>query len=107
LFHALSNGQKEVALFLLKNGADVANNPNGTTPLNFTQDKELVTILLEKGADANGDGSTTKTAPPLFAAIDNNAKDVMCMLIEHGADIEAVWQDVHALAADGFCHVPA
>ncbi len=41
----------DIALFLIKNGADVnAVNKNGTTPLFFSKSTDLTDLLLKKGA---------------------------------------------------------
>ena len=87
LMHALANNHKEVALFLLQNQAEVGNNEYGTGPLNLTYDKDLVTILLERGADAKGNREFQEA--PLAFAVAKGCKDVVRMLIKHGAEVDA------------------
>jgi ankyrin repeat protein len=87
LFCALKNNRKEVALFLLRKGAEVGNNKYGEGPLHVVQDKELVTILIQKGADVKGDPKS-RAGSPLVSAARRADKDVIRMLIDHGADVD-------------------
>jgi len=88
LICALENNKKEVALFLLQEGAEVGNSPDGLGPFHFTQDRELVTILAEKGADVKGDPES-RAGLPLWAAAHNMAgKEVIRTLIDHGAEVD-------------------
>jgi len=86
---ALENSRKEVALFLLQEGAEVGNNPDGRGPLHFTQDKELVTILVKKGADVKGDPCSLQGLPLRIAAGNMAGKEVIRTLIENGAEVDA------------------
>jgi uncharacterized protein len=84
LFEALSNGRKEVALLLISRGANV--NGDTISALHLTQDIEIVSILLEKGANPNATDVVGIT--PLHMAVPKGSKDVIKLLIERGADIE-------------------
>ncbi len=75
-------------------GVDVnANAENGWTPLHFAtayQDADIVSLLLEAGANANartGEGSS-----PLFLAIFADPADpnIVASLLDHGADVNSV-----------------
>ncbi|KAJ3502685.1 hypothetical protein NMY22_g18506 [Coprinellus aureogranulatus] len=86
--------------FLLENGANpnvsgLSNGPyaefNDGTPLNFasyTGDIELVTRLLECGADPNFQGGVYGTA--LQAACIPGNLGVVSLLLEHGADLNLI-----------------
>jgi len=89
LFCALKNSRKEVALFLLQEGAEVGNCPDGRGPFHFTQDKELVTILVEKGADVKGDPYSRQDLPLRVAVRNMAGKEVIRTLIDHGAEVDA------------------
>jgi len=89
LFCALENSRKEVALFLIQEGAEVGNSPDGRGPFHFTQDRELVTILAEKGADVKGDPESHVELPLRVAAGHMAGKEVIRTLIDHGAEVNA------------------
>ena len=86
-----------MAVELLQRGAD----PNkekgfsGSTPLHLAvmeKNVDLVRMLLEKGAHLetkDDDGST----PLLKAVKDGALEDIIDLLLEHGADVQAVAED--------------
>lgn len=97
--HSASNHNRvEVARVLLEHGA----NPNlvapdrarfegaEATPLLLAiakQEKEMVALLLEKGADANlADPETRRT--PLIGAVWQDQKEVINLLLEHKAQVD-------------------
>ena len=78
-----------MALFLLQEGAEVGNCPDGLEPFHFTQDRELVTILADKGADVKGDPESGVELPLMVAASNMAGKEVIRTLIDHGAEVDA------------------
>lgn len=54
----------------------------------YEEKKEIIKFLLEKGAKSNA--GTSYAEMPLYQAGRNCAKDVIALLLEKGADIEAV-----------------
>jgi ankyrin repeat protein len=96
-------GHKEIAEYLLRNGADVnaaATNGSGYTALTGTATSgrtQFVAWLLANGANANhryGPGYT-----PLLAAAANGRLDTVKVLLEHGADLRAAAGDGQTAAS--------
>ena len=94
LLEAISKNNLEYALFLIENGANI--NPQ-TDDFNFLKSplflaiysgyEQIVETLLSKGAkmdleDSNGDF-------PLHFAVRQKKKESICVLVDHGADIDA------------------
>jgi ankyrin repeat protein len=104
-------GHREIAEYLLRNGADVnamATNGSGYTALTGTATNgltEFVAWLLANGANPNhryGPGYT-----PLLAAAANGQLDTVKVLLEHGADLQAATNDGQTAAslAEGRGHM--
>ncbi len=73
---AINKGNKEMALFLLENGAEDRGSLSAAV---YKGDKELIQLLLEKGADINNGA--------LISAIYSNNKEMIQLLLEKGADV--------------------
>jgi ankyrin repeat protein/beta-lactamase regulating signal transducer with metallopeptidase domain len=88
---AAQGGHKDVAAFLIDQGASVnAEQERGMTALHFAMwggSKEVVELLIANGAkvDAKAQGAGT----PLRGAVRMGAKDIVSLLIDHGADVNA------------------
>jgi ankyrin repeat protein len=91
---AAENDHKDVAEFLLANGADInAKDSNGGfTPLDLALSgaryKEMVEFLLAKGADANATSNQGLT--PLMEAAMRGQRDAADLLLAKGANVNAV-----------------
>ena len=90
--NACKNGQKGVAQTLLAKGEINVNkrDPMGLTALHYASQKgarDLVSMLLEKGADACACSNDSVT--PLHMSSRSGNKDVIRMLIDAGADVNA------------------
>ena len=91
LHEAASSGQKDVVELLLSKGAEVnAKVKDGRTPLHEAayadRKKEVVELLLSKGAEVNAKDDEGRT--PLSNGIDFYARDVVRILLQHGAKDE-------------------
>jgi ankyrin repeat protein len=87
LHWAASGGQMEVAEFLIDKGADIkAETKYDSTPLNLAATKELVELLLSKGASIN---TTSEGSTPLHCAAKRGSVKVAEVFISHGLYIEA------------------
>ncbi|MGH7144873.1 MAG: ankyrin repeat domain-containing protein [Planctomycetota bacterium] len=112
LYWALKSGDSEAALALVNAGANLHRYASdGTTPLYMAiapdkPDPELVAALLSKGAEINA-GSTFvafnprsepvgQLATPLNEAVAKGDLDMVKLLVDHGADVNAVDLDAHA-----------
>lgn len=88
LLLACYHGHLETARSLLAYGADPElTNDRNQTPLAgvvFKDDKAIVNLLLEQGADVNGGPAGAKT-PLMYAALFNRG-DILKCLLERGAD---------------------
>ena len=84
LGRAVDVNNTAIAEYLIDHGANV-NYPADWGPLqeSVTFSIEMVKLLLEKGADINGG----TTMPALHYAVNMNLKDIVELLIQHGADI--------------------
>jgi ankyrin repeat protein len=90
LHAAAGRGQREMARFLLEQGADVnAMNGWGETPLHCAvaqRHLEMVADLLECGADINACQAGSDTGTPLWRAAEKLLLDEVKYLLQHGAD---------------------
>ncbi|WP_377865398.1 ankyrin repeat domain-containing protein [Bacillus sp. R86525] len=83
-------GQKELASFLLEQGADIhirAKNENENTPLQAAianKQSELVALLIEKGSDVNAVQSGGWTGLHEAALLGN--EEIIILLLENGAN---------------------
>ena len=92
LLKACQNGQKGVVLaFLKKDNVNVnAVDENGCAPIHYASRKgyrDIVKLLLEKGADAAQISNQSVT--PLHMAVMSGNKEVIQLLAEAGADLDA------------------
>jgi ankyrin repeat protein len=81
---------REVAVLLIKHGADVAITVNDATPMYVAAlmgDKDLIESLADKGADPSNGGGAGET--PLHAAIAEGHLGAAKLLIGKGADVNA------------------
>lgn len=90
---ALRAKDAELARFLIENGAPLNNaSGEGSTPLVIAlqnRDIPLATWLLDRGADPNACGTGDHARLPLQAAISFHGVDVMQMLLDRGAKLDA------------------
>jgi ankyrin repeat protein len=74
---------------LQSHGVDTRDMQNGYTPLDLalfaSRHKEIVDLLLAKGADVNAQASSGAT--PLFWAVVRDQKDDVLTLLSHGANV--------------------
>jgi cytohesin len=85
-------GEKEIAAYLISQGADVnaRHAEGGSTPLHYavlTNHPEVVEVLLDHGADLKALYKTSQTALHLAAA--SGYARCATLLIAHGADVNA------------------
>jgi ankyrin repeat protein len=92
-YGAVFSGSNHVdpVILLDAKGFDTQNNQNGYTPLHLAmfsiRHKEMVTLLLSKGADVNAKAASGAT--PLLFAVLRNQKDDAKLLLDKGADVNA------------------
>lgn len=131
---AIYYGRKEVALLLIQSGAKVdvfiaaalndvkrldkaltadpdsltAYSLDGWTALHlaaFYRQKDAVTYLLEKGANPNLRSRNNMSNLPIHAAAAGGNREILAMLIDRGADINARqhggWTPLHSSAQSG------
>ncbi|MDB4808166.1 ankyrin repeat domain-containing protein [Verrucomicrobia bacterium] len=105
---ALHQGHNEVIKLLIANEVDAVSKCGscGLSPLATAAancDREVVKLLISKGADVNEKGEEGLTA--LHTAAENGNNDVAELLIEKGADITATykykWTSLHIAADNG------
>ena len=86
LHYALSSGSVTICHFLVENGADVnACDIHGFRPLHFTNNIEIIQILLLNGANVNIRANNMWT--PLLYACKNHQLEVVKLLIQNGAHV--------------------
>lgn len=102
LLHAILNGSKEVAEYLIENGFDVnEKDSNGYAPLHGAAEKNdvsLITLLAKSGANPNV--RDTRGNTPLSVAIYRAGEDVAAVkaLVDAGADYkENIYGNVDVL----------
>jgi outer membrane protein assembly factor BamB len=101
-------GDIEQLKSLISEGADVsAKSRNGMIPLHWAAlngHKDIVELLIQKGADVNAGPQT-----PLLFACQRGKKDVIELLISKGADINVKnnsgQMPIHFLARDGYTDI--
>ncbi|KAL7938651.1 hypothetical protein V8C35DRAFT_288776 [Trichoderma chlorosporum] len=91
LFWAFAMGRIDVVKLLISYGAavDPKDDVQRTTPLlsvSFRDHMDLISLLLENGADVNYTDMTDES--PLLSAIYGGNEDVIKLLLDHGADTE-------------------
>lgn len=87
LMQAAENGDKEMVLKCINDGADVNERKAGSTALTwaaYSGQAEIVKILLDNGALLNAYDGTGST--PLFWAVHENHPEVVRVLLNSGAD---------------------
>jgi ankyrin repeat protein len=92
LWGALNQGattHQDPVWLLQSHGVNTADMQNGYTPLDLAlfanKHKEIVDLLLAKGADVNAQASSG--ASPLFWAVVRDQKDDVLTLLAHGANV--------------------
>jgi ankyrin repeat protein len=94
LMVAIEGRELELARFLIEHGADVnhvVSDACQATPLHCAaceETKEILSLLLQRGADPNVYDEPRRMTPLLFAA-KNGSADCVRLLLNHGADITA------------------
>jgi ankyrin repeat protein len=84
-----SQTHQDPVVLLQLHGLDTHDMQNGYTPLDLalfaSKHKEIVDLLLAKGADVNAQASSG--ASPLFWAVMRDQKDDVLTLLNHGANV--------------------
>jgi ankyrin repeat protein len=92
-----SNQLADPVTLLSVQGVDQKDMQNGYTPLDLAmfsiRHKQMVMLLVGKGADVNAQSATGAT--PLFWAVMRDQKDDAVFLLDHGANVNAAtaWGD--------------
>lgn len=96
LVRAVRNGDEAAAQTLLASRADPNHRlPDGSTPLSWaveTQNREMVRLLLDRGAKPNSVDAAA-TLPPLFIACQYGDAAILDMLLSKGADVKVARPD--------------
>jgi ankyrin repeat protein len=94
LHHAVENGRKDIAEFLLARGAEInckTKDEDGSIPLHLGNlcegSREVAELLIAKGADVNARNNYGRT--PLHSASYHGMKDKAELLIAKGAEVNA------------------
>jgi ankyrin repeat protein len=86
-----SSNHQDPVILLSAHGVDQRDMQNGYTPLDLAmfsvKHKELVQMLIAKGANVNAQASSGAT--PLFWAVMRDQKDDAQFLLDHGANVNA------------------
>jgi ankyrin repeat protein len=86
-----SSNQKDPVALLTVHGVDTRDMKNGYTPLHLclfaSRHKELMQLLVEKGANVNAQAASG--ASPLFFAVLRDQKDDVQFLLDKGANVNA------------------
>jgi ankyrin repeat protein len=103
-------GDVETVRRLLSNDRSLAGEytAEGWTALHLAATSEIAAMLLDAGADINARNRHKFAGPgnsPLSAAVYQDRRDVVKLLIERGADLNqgdnAGWRPIHLAAANG------
>ncbi len=111
VFEAAGLGERHRLTELLDGSPDLvgATAEVGFTPLHlaalFTNDEEVVRLLLERGADVNARANNAMAVTPLNAAAARQHGAVVRALLDGGAAVDAAQRDgytaLHSAAANG------
>src|SRR5487761_2299708 len=86
-----TNNHQDPVILLSATGVDTRDTQNGYTPLDLcifsVKHKDLVQMLVAKGANVNAQASSGAT--PLFWAVMRDQKDDVQFLLDHGANVNA------------------
>ena len=105
LVAALHDGSSEIVQLMIEKGADVlARDKDGISVLEaaaYVNDADTVRLLLAKGANPNTKDELGAT--PLFQAASNGDRntEVVRLLLQHGADVNAVCAEALDTAKNG------
>jgi len=97
IFEAAALGDARRARELLQHDPGLANAfaVDGFQPLglaSFFRQPELVSLLLDAGAEVNSASRNSQRVMPLHSSVASHSLDITRVLLEHGADVNAVQQ---------------
>ncbi len=95
LFHAIKEGQEKVAIVLVEVGANLHLQKDGKYPIHMASGagfSRLVEEMVNRGADVNAIDRGLNT--PLHDACRNYKADVALLLLQKGADVSRVNQEI-------------
>ena len=109
IFEAAALGEVQLLKQLLEGGTDVAaRSSDGFTPLHlaaFFNQPEVVSLLLDKGAEVNAVADNPSRVCPLHSAAACGAVEIVKQLLESGADANAAqhggWTALQSAAKHG------
>lgn len=98
IFEAAALGDARRARELLQQDPGLANAfaVDGFQPLGlaaFFRQPELVSLLLDAGAEVNSASRNPQRVMPLHSSVASHSLDITRVLLEHGADVNATQQD--------------